>query len=84
MLYQSSPERRNFTKMKETQLFYLDIKLTKPFVAAKLIPDEKEKSYQYHLLLIIIVTVSTKKYDTDTSLSFHLVQAFGKAKGFVR
>ena len=35
------------------------------------------------LLLIIIVIVSTKKYDTDTSLAFQLVQAFGTAKGFV-
>ena len=32
------------------------------------------------ILDIISVIMSTKKYDTDTSLSFHIVQAFGTAK----
>ena len=31
----------------------------------------------------ISVNMSTKRYDTDTSFSFHLTQAFGAAKGFV-
>ena len=31
----------------------------------------------------ISVIIRTKKYDNDTSLSFHLVQAFGAAKGFI-
>ena len=31
----------------------------------------------------ISVIISMEKYDTDTSLSFHLVQAFGTAKDFV-
>ena len=30
LLYQSSLERKNFVKLKEKQLFYLVIKLTKP------------------------------------------------------
>ena len=29
------------------------------------------------------VMLTTKKYDTDTSLSFHLVQALGTAKCFI-
>ena len=32
----------------------------------------------------INVIISTEKYDTDTSLSFHIVQTFGEAKVFVR
>ena len=31
----------------------------------------------------ISVIVSSKKYDIDASLSFHLVQAFVTAKGFI-
>ena len=31
----------------------------------------------------ISVIISSKKYDTDTFLSFHLLQAFNTAKGFV-
>ena len=35
LLYQSSLERKNLVKLKETQLFYLVIKLTKPFAVPK-------------------------------------------------
>ena len=41
MLYQSLLERKTFVKLKETQLFYLIMKLTKPFTVPKACTKQK-------------------------------------------
>ena len=72
--------------MKETQLFYLVIKLTKPFAVPEACMRWKSKrgigiiSFEpiVMLLLSIIVIVSMKKYDTNTALSFSSL--FGTAR----
>ena len=43
MLYLSSMERRNFMKLKKTQLFYLAIKLMKPFAVPRACTKWKTK-----------------------------------------
>ena len=41
LLYLSSLERKSFLKLKKTQLFYLGIKLRKPFAVPRAYTDEK-------------------------------------------
>ena len=41
LLYQSSLEHKNFVKLKETQLFYLVIKLQSLSLYQRLVRDEK-------------------------------------------
>ena len=43
MLYRSSLEHKGFVKLKKTQLFYLAIKLTKPFAVPKVCTRSKTK-----------------------------------------
>ena len=43
LLYLSSMERKNFMKLKKTQLFYLVIKLMKPFAVPRACTTRKTK-----------------------------------------
>ena len=52
LLYQSSLERKNLVKLKETQPFYSVIKLTKPSLYQRLYEIKKtERGIRYHLFL---------------------------------
>ena len=56
LLYQTSLERKNFVKLKRTQLFQLAIKLTKPFALPKACTRRKlkrEASVSYFFVQII-------------------------------
>ena len=54
LLYQSSLERKNFMKLKDAQLFYLVIKLTKLLTLPEgLYKMKKEESYRYHIVLLL-------------------------------
>ena len=86
LLYLSSLEHKNFMKLKKTRLFYLVIKLLKPFSVPRACTRRETKRgigiifFSYGKLHLCYQL--EKKMIPIPLLVFHLVQAAGTVKGF--